>query len=59
MAYIHQKNSHHPDVYVITDTEDLTQDISILQHPEVFEIVDGDIPEDAQGLNYSPDPITE
>lgn len=39
---------------VITDgwTEPLEQHPSILEHPEIFEIVDAEIPENAQFLNY-------
>lgn len=39
---------------VITDgwTEPLEQHPSIVEHPEIFEIVDAEIPENAQFLNY-------
>lgn len=39
---------------VITDgwTEPLEQHPSILEHPEIFEIVDAEIPENPQYLNY-------
>lgn len=40
---------------VITDnwTLPLEQHPSIVEHPEIFEIVDTDVPENAQYLNYA------
>lgn len=50
--YIHQKKSAKPEVVVLTNSDDLKQDPSIVEHPELFEIVDGDIPADAEFLIY-------
>lgn len=52
MAYIHQKNSINPTVVVNATKDDLTQDPSIVEHPELFEIVDGEPPMDASSLDY-------
>lgn len=58
MIHIRQKNSSMEDIkaytVVITDNWhfDLEAHPSMVEHPELFEIIDGDIPEDAQYLKY-------
>ena len=57
MEHIRQKNSDDKTTYTVVNTTGyqgkLTDHISIVHHPELFEIVDAEIPEDAQYLNYS------
>jgi hypothetical protein len=40
-------------VVVTEGYEDLTTHPSIVEHPEIFEIVDAELPEQYQFLNYS------
>jgi hypothetical protein len=37
---------------VVIANEPLEQHLSIIENPTIFEIVDGEIPENAQYLNY-------
>ena len=63
MIHIRQKNSVGTNTYgvVITDgyggenQPPIEQHPSILEHPELFEIVDTDIPEHYQNLIYTSD----
>lgn len=54
MKHIRQINSVNTECYVIILTEeiDFENHASILEHPEWFEIVDCEIPNDFQYLNY-------
>ena len=56
MKHIRQKKIKETDIYtiVITDNWDkpLEEHPSIVEHPEVFEIVDCEIPNNIQYLNY-------
>jgi len=56
MEHIRQKNSSETYTYTVVITNNwsglLTQHPSIVQHPELFEISNDSIPEDAQYLNY-------
>lgn len=57
MKHIRQINSVGTQSYTIMVVDDwdrpLEEHPSIIQHPEVFEIVDADIPENAQYLKYA------
>jgi hypothetical protein len=53
MRHIRQINSVGTDSYtVVIANEPLEQHPSILEHPELFEISEDDIPEKHQYLNY-------
>jgi len=53
MRHIRQINSVGTDSYtVVIANEPLEQHPSILEHPELFEISEDDIPEKYQYLNY-------
>jgi hypothetical protein len=53
MIHIRQKTE---GVYTIVNTSDWNQPLeehpSVVEHPELFEVVDADIPETHQFLNY-------
>ena len=55
MIHIRQKNSTH-GVYTIVNTDNwilpIDQHPSVVEHPDIFEVVDEDIPENHQILNY-------
>lgn len=60
MEHIKQKtlgiSSKQDEVYTVVITDgytDLSLHPSIIEHPDLFEIVDQDIPEDHQLLNYT------
>jgi hypothetical protein len=54
MAHIHQKNTEGISyTYVVIETDDINNHPCLIEHPELFEIVDGDPPEIAHKLNYS------
>lgn len=60
MEHIRQKSSiegRSTEVYTVVITEDwtlpLTEHPSIVEHPEIFEIVNQEIPENHQYLRYS------
>jgi hypothetical protein len=60
MLHIRQKldlNAKQQVAYTIVITDDWTQPLeehpSIVEHPEIFEIVDTDIPENVQYLKYT------
>ena len=53
MKHIHQINSV-PYTVIVAD-EPLESHISIIENPNLFEIVDSEIPSDAQYLNYQSD----
>jgi hypothetical protein len=60
MLHIRQKldlNAKQQVAYTIVITDDWTQPLeehpSIVEHPEIFEIVDTDIPENVQFLKYT------
>lgn len=58
MIHIRQRNSSLDDnkTYTVVITDDWHHDLdahaSIVEYPDLFEIVDADIPEDAQYLKY-------
>ena len=58
MIHIRQKIADGllPEAYTIVDTSDWTGDLSshpsIVNHPDIFEIVDAEIPNNAQYLIY-------
>ena len=57
MLHIRQKNSNESTTYTVVITtgyadEDLDVHPSIMENPDLFEIVDGEIPSDAQFLKY-------
>ncbi len=55
MKHIRQKDL---SVYTVVDTNGwalpLEQHLSVIQHPEIFEVVDCDIPAQYQNLDYQP-----
>ena len=57
MLHIRQKQSSDILTYTVVKSEgfegNLENHPSMLEHPDLFEIVDCDIPEDFQFLNYS------
>jgi len=56
MEHIRQINSVNTDTYTIVNTSNwskpLNEHPSIIEHPELFEIVNCEIPEKHQYLNY-------
>lgn len=60
--YIRQKKQKNSDVEVIikTDIQNLTEHPSIVEKPELFEIVNGEIPTaNFQWLIYDPRPVDD
>lgn len=54
MRHIHQLGtSDESYTYILTDIEDLENHPSMIQFPNLFEIVEGEAPEGAQVLNFS------
>ena len=56
MEHIRQINSVNTDTYTIVNTSNwskpLNEHPSLIEHPELFEIADCQIPENHQYLNY-------
>lgn len=56
MIHIRQKNSN-AECYTVVKTDafqgPLDQHPCLLENPDVFELVDGEVPSDAQYLDYS------
>lgn len=55
MQYIRQKADKDSVLTVVVAEGDLTKHPAIIDHPELFEIVEGEIPKDTQFLNYVSD----
>ena len=57
MKHIAQSNTIGTDSYTIVVTDDWNGNIedhpSIVEHPELFQIVDSELPENYQLLNYN------
>ena len=53
MAHIHQIGTEGESYTVVVAEGDLTQHPAILEHPEFFEIVEADLPEVYQKLDYT------
>lgn len=54
MRHIHQIGTEGSSyTYIETAISDLNEHPSVIEHPELFEIIDGSPPENAQRLIYS------
>ena len=53
MAHIHQIGTEGEGYTVVIAEGDLSLHPSIVEHPDLFEIVEGDLPEFYQRLNYT------
>lgn len=54
MRHIHQKGTEgFSYTYILTDQEDLENHPAIVNFPDKFEIIDKDVPDNAQILNFS------
>lgn len=50
MSYIGQKGTK---TVIITDNQDLSEHPSIINHPDIYEIVEGEIQKNASFMHYS------
>ena len=57
MKHIAQSNTIGTDSYTIVDTSEWQGEVqdhpSVIDHPELFEVIDSELPENYQLLNYN------